>query len=175
MKYSRVMCLVRGGDSDKEAIDVAVSLLSSNNRSLQLVYVIVVDRRYALDSPNPGRYNEGERVLRDAEFMTGLRSGVRGSILQSRSIGPVLIREALDFGAEVIVAASSVKIGIFTTSNAKGIDADTEYLMTNAPCAVVLVREPAPDFDAALRGLNQGNQNRISSTDPPAKIDSSII
>ena len=146
MKYSRVMCLVRGNESDKEAIDVAVSLLSGSNRSLQLVYVIVVDRRYALDAPNPGRYSEGERVLRDAEFMSGLRGDVRGSILQSRSIGPVLIREALDFGAEAIVAA----VEIFTTFNAKRIDADTEYLMTNAPCAVVLVREPAPDFDDAL-------------------------
>ena len=145
MKYSRVMCLVRGDHSDEEAIDTAVSLLSGNNRSLQFVYVIVVERRLALDTHNPAQYREGERVLRDAEFATGLRGGVRGSILQSRSIGPVLIREALDYGAEVIVA--SVKI--LSTLNARAIDSDAEYLMANAPCAVVLVRESAGGFETA--------------------------
>lgn len=152
MKYSRVMCLVRGDDSDKEAIDTAVSLLSSNNRSLQLVYVIVVDRRFPLDAPNPSQYRKGESVLRDAEFATGLRGGVRGSILQSRSIGPVLVREALDYGAEVIVA--SVKV--LVTLNERKIDLDAEYLMTNAPCAVVLVRESARGFEAVL---SQPDQN----------------
>ena len=145
MKYSRVMCLVRGDDSDEEAIDTAVSLLSGNHRSLQFVHVIVVDRRFALDAPDPARYREGERVLRDAESATGLRGGVRGSILQSRSIGPVLVREALDYGAEVIVAIAKV----LATLNAKTIDSDAEYLMANAPCAVVLVREAAEGFEAA--------------------------
>ena len=144
MKYSSVMCLVRGDDSDGEAIDTAISLLSGNNRSLQFVYVIVVDRRFALDAPNPARYREGERVLRDAELATGLRGGVRGSILQSRSIGPVLVREALDYGAEAIVA--SVKV--LATLNARILDSDAEYLMANAPCAVVLVRESAKGFEA---------------------------
>ena len=108
------------------------------------MYVIVVDRRFALDAPNPARYRDGERVLRDAELATGLRGGVRGSILQSRSIGPVLVREALDYGAEATVA--SVKV--LATLNAKTIDSDAEYLMANAPCAVVLVRESAKGFEA---------------------------
>ena len=151
MKYSRVICLVRGDESDSEAIDAAVSLLSGNNRSLQFVYVIVVDRRFPLDAPNPALFREGERVLRDAEFATGLRGGVRGSILQSRSIGPVLVREALDYGAEVIVA--SVKI--LATLNARMIDSDAEYLMANAPCAVVLVRESTVGFEAASEKPDQ--------------------
>ena len=161
MKYSRVMCLVRGDNSDGEAIDTAVSLLSGNNRSLQFVYIIVVDRRFALDSPNPAEYREGERVLRDAEFASGLRGGVRGSILQSRSIGPVLVREALDYGAEVIVA--SVKI--LTTLNARAIDSDAEYLMANAPCAVVLVREPARGFEAASEQPDQKVLMRANGND----------
>lgn len=161
MKYSRVMCLVRGDDSDKEAIDTAVSLLTGNNRSLQFVYIIVVDRRFALDSPNPTRYREGESTLRDAEFASGLRGGVRGSILQSRSIGPVLVREALDHAAEVIVA--SVKI--VSTLNARKIDSDAEYLMTNAPCAVVLVREPTRGFEAASEQPDQKILMRANGDD----------
>ena len=151
MNYSRVMCLVRGDDSDKAAIDMAVSLLSGNNRNLQLVYVVVVDRRFALDAPDPAQYRTGEQVLLDAEFATGLRGGVQGSILQSRSIGPVLVREALDHAAEVIVA--SVKIP--STLNARTIDSDAEYIITNAPCTVVLVREPSAGFEAASEELGQ--------------------
>ena len=161
MKYSRVMCLVRGDDSDKEAIDTAVSLLSGSNRSLQLVYVIVVDRRFALDAPDPAQYRKGERVLMDAEFATGLRGGVRGSILQSRSIGPVLVREALDHAAEVIVA--SVKV--LSTLNAKAIDSDAEYIMTNAPCTVVLVREPVSGFEAASEQPDQKIRMRANGND----------
>lgn len=161
MKCSRVMCLVRGDDSDREAIDMAVSLLSGNNRSLQLVYIVVVDRRFALDAPDPAQYREGERALLDAEFATGLRGGVRGSILQSRSIGPVLVREALDHAAEVIVA--SVKI--LSTLNTRAIDADAEYLMTNAPCAVVLVREPARGFEAASEQPDQNIAMRSNGSE----------
>lgn len=145
MSYSRIICLVRGDDSDKRSIDTAVSLLSGNNRSLQLVYVIVVDRRFALDAPDSAQFRKGESVLRDAEFATELRSGVRGSILQSRSIGPVLIREALDNDVEAIVASAK----IVSTLNTKAIDSDAQYLMANAPCAVVLVREAEIGFEAA--------------------------
>ena len=161
MKYSRVMCLVRGDESDAVAIDTAVNLLSGNNRSLQFVYVIVVDRRFALDAPNPARYRQGERVLRDAELATGLRGGVRGSILQSRSIGPVLVREALDYGAEATVA--SVKV--LATLNAKTIDSDAEYLMANAPCAVVLVRESAKGFEATTGQPDQKILMRATGDD----------
>ena len=161
MKCSRVMCLVRGDGSDKEAIDTAVSLLSGNNRSLQLVYVIVVDRRFALDAPDPTQYRKGERVLLDAEFATGMRGGVQSSMLQSRSIGPVLVREALDYAAEAIVA--SVKI--MSTLNTRAIDSDAEYLMANAPCAVVLVREATTDFETASEQLNGNIRIRANGAD----------
>ena len=144
MKCSRVMCLVRGDDGDDEAIDTAVSLLSGGNRHLQLVYVIVVDRRFSLEAPDTAQIRRGEQVLRDAEFATGMRSGVRGSMLQSRAIGPVVVREALDFQAEVIVASAN----ILATISKKSIDKDAEYIMTNAPCAVVLVRKPTSEFEA---------------------------
>ena len=161
MKYSRVMCLLRGDDSDKEAIDTAVSLLSGNHRSLKFVYVIVVDRRFALDSPNPARYQEAERVLQEAELASGMRSGVQGSILQSRSIGPVLIREALDHVAQIVVAP----VKILSTLNTKAIDPDAEYLMANAPCAVVLVRQPARGFEAASEQPHQKILMRATSDD----------
>lgn len=145
MSYSRIMCLVRGDETDPAVVNTAVDLLSGNNRNLRFVHVIVVGHRYALDSANPSRYARAETILRDAEHMSGLRSDVRGAILQSRAIGPVLVREALDFGAEAIVVAAKITNKI----NSRHLDADSEHLIAYAPCAVVLVREAEEDFEPA--------------------------
>ena len=144
MKYSRVMCLVRGDETDPDTIETAVSLMGGNRRNIRFVYVIVVNRRFSLDAPDSVAYREAERVLREAEQMSGQRVSARGSILQSRSIGPVLVREALDNGSDVIVAAAKM----VSTISGKSIDADSDYLMANAPCAVVLVRDAAPSIES---------------------------
>lgn len=143
MTYSRVICLVRGDQADVEVISTAVSQLSGNNRNIRFVYVIVVDRRQAIDDPDPQVHRHAEQVLRNAEQSAGIRGETRGVILQSRSIAPVLIREALDYGAEVIVAG----VRVLTTLGAKMIDPDSEQLLANAPCAVVLHRTSVDGFD----------------------------
>ncbi len=143
MTYSRVMCLVRGDETDAEVIDTAVSQLSGNNRSIRFVYVIVVNRRQAIDDPDPQVHRHAESVLRNAEQAAGIRGEPRGVILQSRSIAPVLIREALDYGAEVIVAG----VRMLTSFGTKMIDPDSDYLLENAPCAVVLHRPNVQGFE----------------------------
>lgn len=143
MTYSRVMCLVRGDETDEGVISIAVSQLTGNNRSIRFVYVIVVDRRQAIDDPDPQVHQRAERVLRNAEQAAGIRGESRGVILQSRSIAPVLIREALDYGAEAIVAG----VKVLTSFGTKLIDPDSEYLLANAPCAVVLHRTSVLGFD----------------------------
>ena len=143
MTYSRVMCLIRGDETDEGAISTAVGQLTGNNRSIRFVYVIVVDRRQAIDDPDPQVHRHAERVLRSAEEVAGVRGETRGVILQSRSIAPVLIREALDYGAEAIVAG----VRVLTSFGAKMIDPDSEYLLANAPCAVVLHRTSVLGFD----------------------------
>ncbi len=144
MKYSRIMCLVRGDETDADTVETAVGLLAGNNQGIRFVYVIVVDRRFALDEPTPAAYSDAERALREAEQMSRQRVTARGAILQSRAIGPVLVREALDYGSEVIVAAAKIT----STMNGKSIDDDSDYLISNAPCAVVLVRDAVPGFEA---------------------------
>lgn len=160
MKYSNVMCLVRGDETDPGTIGTAVDLMEGNNRSIRFVYVIEVDRRFALDEPNASTYSHAERALRRAEQMSGQRPIARGSILQSRSIGPVLVREALDFGADVIVAA----VKVASMPNGKSIDDDSDYLMANAPCAVVLVRE-------AVQGFQTLADHRVSQITAVSALD----
>jgi nucleotide-binding universal stress UspA family protein len=136
------MCLVRGDETDEDTIETAVSLMAGNNRYIRFVYVIVVERRFALDAPNSAKYREAERVLQEAEQMSGQRVSTRGSILKSRAIGPVLVREALDNGSDVIVASAKVIV----TVSGKSMDDTSDYLIANAPCAVVLVRGAVSDY-----------------------------
>lgn len=143
MSYSRIMCLVRGDDTDSEVVETAVGLSSGNNGSIRLVHVIVVDYRYSLDATDPENYARAERILQDAERVSGLRGEVRGAILQARSIGPVLVREALDFGAEAIVLSAKV----ISKIDSRDLDSDSEYLIAYAPCAVVLIRKAEQDFE----------------------------
>ncbi len=145
MSYARVMCLVRGDDSDPEVIATAVALSNGSHRSIRFVYVIVVDRRFELASPNLAKYAEGERILLNAEQSSGLRNETLGSILQARSIGQVLVREAMDFDAEVVVLSAK----IISTMNSKRIDSDSEYLIANAPCTVILVRDAIEEFGSS--------------------------
>ena len=154
MKYSRIMCLIRGDETDADVIDTAVSQLVGNNRSIRFVYVIVVDRRQAIDDPDPESHQRAERVLRNAEQASGIRGDARGVILQSRSIAPVLVREALDYGAEAIVAGAQ----ILSSFGEKMIDPDAEYLLTNAPCAVVLHRTHIAGYES--------EDDRVSSRAP---------
>ncbi len=143
MKFSRVICLIRGDDTDTEVIDTAISLLGGNNRSIRFVYVIVVDRHLALDDPDIEEYSHAEQVLMTAEQTARGRGEARGVILQARSIAPVLIREALDYGADGIVASTRV----LTSIGKKTVDSDSEHLLINAPCAVLLQREAMPGFE----------------------------
>lgn len=158
MKYSRVICLVRGDETDAEVIETAVNLLESNRRRIRFVYVIVVDRRLPLDEPDQEDYRLGESALRAAEQVSGTRGQSRGVIMQARSIAPVLIREALDYGAEIIVAGAKV----YESIGEKTIDADSEYLLANAPCAVVLHREHAPGYEIELDRASDRGADRVA-------------
>ena len=155
MRYSKVMCLVRGDETDTEVVETAVSHLAGNNRSVRFVYVILVDRRRAIDDPDVDEFQYAEQALRDAERFSGLRGDARGVILQARSIAPVLIREALDYGADAIVAG----VKIASSMGQAEIDPDADHLLTNAPCAVVLVRPSATGFSGASE-LAQGKPLR---------------
>ncbi len=143
MKFERVLGLVRGEDADAAVIDTAVSMLDGGTRGLHLVNVIVVDRIFPLDVADRARYEQAERSLRNAEQSAGIRTSSRGTILQSRSMGAVLVREAAEKEVEAIVATAHIT----QQNGVDRLDEDSDYLLTHAPCAVILLRMPVEGFD----------------------------
>lgn len=139
-----MLCVVRGDDTDADAVNTAVDLLGGNPRMLFLTYVIVIDRRLPLDTTLTDEITRAERALINAEGMSGLsRDEMQGEILQGRSIGPTIVQEAFEKNVGVVIASVKLKrvLGLYR------MDLDTEYLIANVPCAFALVREPLDEGD----------------------------
>ncbi len=144
MKVRRVLCVVKGDDTDAVAVDTAVDLLAGGQHRLHIAYVILVGRRLPLDANLPEEVARAERVLTQAEEQSGLgRDVVQGEILQGRSIGPAIVSEAFEKNVGAVVTSVKMKVSFGTRS----LDKDAEYLIANTPCALVLVREPLEGFD----------------------------
>lgn len=139
MRYSRILCIVRGNDSDKFAVEAAVDMLTPRRRRLNLVYVISVPRSIAIDAHLPDEIQRAEDALADAEEMTGINpEDVSTVILQGRSIGPIILREVFDRRISAIVTAVDPvhRLGGYD------IGPDTLYLLEKSPSSVIVVRKP---------------------------------
>lgn len=141
MRYSKILCLVRGNDTDKHVIETAVDLLLPRRRRLFLVYVIRAPRTQRIDEYLEEDNNLAQAALDRAEDIAAINSEDRTSvIIQGRSAGAIILREVVDrrISAVVLSVDSSHDFGGFS------LDADAEYLLEKSPSAVIAVRQPAP-------------------------------
>ncbi len=140
MRYSRILCIVNGSDSDKYAVEAAVDMLTPRRRRLNLVYVISVPRTVAIDAHLPDEIHRAEEALANAEDMTGINpEDVSTVILQGRTLGPIILREVFDRRISAIVTAIEPvhRLGGYD------IGQDTLYLLEKSPSSVIVVRSPA--------------------------------
>ncbi len=154
MRTGRVLCVVKGDDTDSVALDTAVDLLAGGQRRLYITYVILVDRQLPLDANMPEEIARAEEVLSEAESYSGLgRDEVQGEILQGRSLGPAIVNESFEKNVGAVVTSVKMK----SVLGARTLDRDADYLIANTPCALVLVREPLDGFDqdGASMGLQR--------------------
>jgi nucleotide-binding universal stress UspA family protein len=145
--YRRVVVPVSGGHTDEQAIDIATSVANrGGSNELILVYVVEVPQRFGLDADLPNEIDEGESILGRAKQYA--RSQIDGhwdrvltELLQARFAASAIVDEAIERGAQVIVLA---------TVNQRRFGATTQgdtvpYVLDNAPCDVLLLRERSED------------------------------
>ena len=151
MRFSRILCIVRGDDSDRHAVEAAVAMLTPRRRRLNLVYIIGVPRTHAIGDHLPDEIRRAEDALTQAESITGINpEDVTSVILQGRSFGPIVLREVFDRRISAVVLAVDPvhRLGDYD------IGADTLYLMEKSPSAVFVVRKPddawLEDTDASV-------------------------
>jgi len=143
LRYERVVVPVKGTAADKRAIAVAARLVDKQRVALTLIYVVEVVQSMPLDAELPAEVAHGEATLREVETLARQAVGGRGSevyteLLQARAIGAAVVDEAIERNADAIVMTAGVRRrhGRPTLGDTIG------YVLMNAPCEVVVVREP---------------------------------
>ena len=139
MAISTVLATVRGESFDAEVVRLACQLLGSNKDKLYLLYVIEVDRGLPVDVEIAAATAKGESVLQSMEAVAKTEKfKTEGELVQARDIGSAVVREAFDKGVDAVVLGISYRERYGAFSLGKTVP----YVLKNAPCRVVLWRDP---------------------------------
>ena len=101
-----------------------------------------MDRTLPLDAEVKPEIDKAEQVLDQAECIAEEQDyNVETDLLQSREIGPAIVDEAIERGVDLITIGLSYekKFGAFSMGDT------IPYILKNAPCWVLICREPIPE------------------------------
>ena len=139
MTAEKILIPVSGNGCDEDALKLAVEIARGNNKAkIYAVYVIQVKRELPLDAEISQETAAAERVLHKLENLgKEMKYGVEATLLQARDVGPAIVQEAVELGADLIVMQMDYKkrYGAFTMGET------APYILKNAPCQVILARE----------------------------------
>ncbi len=145
MAFGRVLIPVNGSRTDEDAIALACSLIKKGKEGkIFVLYVIEVQRRLPLDADLPEQNERGENVLHAAEqFAKKYDHTIETDLLQAREVGPAIVDEAVERGADLIIMGIQFKrkFGEFTVGQT------VPYVLKNAPCKVWVCREAIPPME----------------------------
>jgi nucleotide-binding universal stress UspA family protein len=142
----RAVLSLSGGPVDERIIDLGCKLARADRTELVAVYVVEVDWRHGLDDDLVVERERASRALDLAE-LTAEREKVplQTQLLQARDIGAAIVDEAVSLEADAIVLGLPYKVrfgGDFALGQT------IPYVFKNAPCAVLVVREPVAASEA---------------------------
>ena len=152
MTPDKILIPVNGNGCDEEALRLAGEIARGNNKAkIYAVYVIQVKRDLPLDAEISQETARAEQVLHKLEILgRELKFPIEAALLQARDVGPAVVQEAVEKGADLIVMQMDYKrrYGSFSMGET------APYILKNAPCQVILSREAmAPN---GKRGRGRG-------------------
>jgi nucleotide-binding universal stress UspA family protein len=142
MQPKKVLVPISGTKADEEAIRLSCRLAKKAGGKIYVTYVIQVDRTLPLDAEVKPEIDRAEQVLDQAECIAEEQDyNVETDLLQSREIGPAIVDEAIERGVDLITIGLSYekKFGAFSMGDT------IPYILKNAPCWVLICREPIPE------------------------------
>lgn len=138
---------VTGSESDERLLKIVERIARRQNANVTIIFVVEVMQSMPLDAELPVECERGERVLRDAQVevsrnLENKASTVNTEMLQARSAGAAIVDEAIVREADAIIMSASIqrRFGKLT------IGETTEYVLRNAPCEVIVIRQAMPDW-----------------------------
>lgn len=139
MKFHRILVSVDGSEADKEAVDLACKLAKESGGKIYVVHVIEVKRSLPLNAELQTDTEQGERILRRAEDYAEYHDyKIETDLLQAREPGPAIVTEILEKQIDLVLLGMGyrMRFGHFE------IGETIPYVLKNAPCRVLLLRQP---------------------------------
>jgi nucleotide-binding universal stress UspA family protein len=107
---------------------------------IHILYVIEVERGFPVDAEVTPAAAKGEQVLKDMESVArNYKCQMEARLVQARKTGTAVVQEAVDKSVDAIVVGTSYKRPFGSYSLGESIP----YILKNAPCRVIVSRDPA--------------------------------
>jgi len=133
---------LNGGPTDELVVHLGCQLAKPSSGELVAVHVIEVDWRHELSEEMTDENLAASSVLDLAEGIAErYHVKLSGDLLQAREVAAALVDEAIELGADAII------VGLPYRKRFGGdfaIGSTIPYILQNAPCQVIVAREPVP-------------------------------
>ncbi len=142
MRPKKILIPVSGSKADEEAIRLSCRLAKKAGGTIYVTCVIQVDRTLPLDAEVKPETDRAEQILDQAECIAEEEDcSVETDLLQAREIGPAVVDEAIERGVDLI----TIGIGYEKEFGEFSLGSTIPYVLKNAPCRVLIYREPIPE------------------------------
>jgi nucleotide-binding universal stress UspA family protein len=138
--FRRAVLAVNGASSDARIVRLACQAARASKAQLVAVHVVEIDWSLPLEADVASRSEDAQRVLDVVEGIADSEhQAVETVLLQARDVGAALVDEASERAADLLI------LGLPYRKRFGGdfaIGRTIPYVLSNAPCAVWVVREP---------------------------------
>jgi nucleotide-binding universal stress UspA family protein len=134
----RILVPINGNASSDEMVALGCSIAKRTHGEVHVVYIIEVKRTLPLDADLPPEAERGEMVLEQAEKVAEeVGVGIQADLLQARDVGPTIVDEARERGADLILLGITYKkrFGEFDLGRT------APFVLKHAPCRVWVCRQ----------------------------------
>ena len=144
--FRRAVLALNGGPTDPLVVRLACQLGKPFDAELIAIHVVEVDWTNDLAEDLASHSEHASAVLDVADAIAEkYRVNVQTELIQARDVGAALVDEATELGADLMVLGLSYRKkfgGDFA------IGRTVPYVLQNAPCGVIIVREPVASSEA---------------------------
>ena len=137
----KILILINGTPIDNDVVKIACRMTAKTLGDVYAIYVIELKRTLPLEAEVEPEIQKGEDVLDHIEHLAkDLDRDIETALLQARDKGPAIVEEATEREVDLIILGVNYEkpFGKFSLGNT------VPYVLKNAPCSVLIFREPIP-------------------------------
>jgi nucleotide-binding universal stress UspA family protein len=138
MEFKRILVPVVGSEADEETMRLACRLARKDKGKVLVISVVTIKRALPLDAEIDSEIRGAEEILDRVQNISEDEDyEVETDILQAREVGPAIVDEVVERGADLILMGITYKrrFGQFSLGNV------VPYVLKNSPCPVILYQQ----------------------------------